>query len=155
MQTHNLSEFRQAAAKFVLGLKPLPDRATVVGLYGELGAGKTAFVQAAAAALGVGVHVSSPTFLILKRYQLSRHLSPSLEGEIQKGCLFSTLVHVDAYRLKNSDELRTLGFQELLADPANLIFIEWADRVADIVPPNHLKIFFEFVGKNIRNIIIH
>lgn len=141
MRIHTLFEFRQAAAEFALGLKPLPNRATVVGLYGDLGAGKTTFVQAAARALGISETLTSPTFLIFRSYQLPVTCSN-----------YSSLVHVDAYRLKNSEELRGLGFADLLADPANLIFVEWADRVADAMPPNHHKLFFEFVDENTRMI---
>ena len=131
-ELHNLAEFQQAAAEFVHCLKPLPDRATIVGLYGDLGAGKTAFVQAAAKALGVSETINSPTFLIQKRYMIQ-----------DSG--FKNLIHIDAYRLNNADELRNLGFADLLADPENLILIEWADRVSDILPRDHAKLFFEFI----------
>ena len=143
MEIHTLNEFRKAARDFVLGLSPLPNRATVVGLYGDLGAGKTTFVQAAATALGVKETVNSPTFLIFKKYQL-----------LVTSSRYSFLVHIDAYRLKYSDELRRLRFDELLADPTNLILIEWADRVADILPPDHRKISFEFVDEDTRSITI-
>lgn len=152
MKAYNLTEFQKAAAEFVLGLKPVPHRATVVGLYGELGAGKTAFVQAAAKALGVSEPVNSPTFLIVKKYQLSEgNLSPSSEGEIERGC-FKRLIHIDIYRLTHSGELRALGFTGFLADSQNLIFVEWAERVADLLPPDHIKLYFEFVDDTIRQI---
>ncbi len=139
--THNLAEFQQVGRDFALGLTPLLDRATVVGLYGDLGAGKTTFVQAVAKALGVSETVNSPTFLIFKRYQLP-----------VTGSGYSSLVHIDAYRLKNSDELRRLRFSELLADPANLILVEWADRVADLLPKHHHQLHFEFVDDTTRRI---
>ncbi|KKW11392.1 MAG: hypothetical protein UY50_C0014G0011 [Parcubacteria group bacterium GW2011_GWA2_49_9] len=178
-KTHNLAEFQKTAQEFALGLAPLPDRATVVGLYGDLGAGKTTFVQAVAKAFGVVEVVNSPTFLIFKKYQLSHGLSTSLEvrsedlelrktlsvlssksekctasvkKEIERGCSFSTLVHVDAYRLKNSDELRNLRFSELLTDPKNLILVEWADKVADLLPKDHTQLHFEFVDDTTRTI---
>jgi tRNA threonylcarbamoyladenosine biosynthesis protein TsaE len=143
MQTYNLQEFRQAARGFALGLTHFSDRATVVGLYGDLGAGKTTFVQVAAKVLGITETVNSPTFLIFKKYPL-----------LVTSSRYSFLVHIDAYRLKHSDELRRLRFAELLADPHNLIFVEWADRVADILPPNHRKIFFEFVDEDTRSVTI-
>ena len=124
--THSqtLQEFNASAAKFARSITPLQDRATVVGLYGDLGAGKTTFVQAAARALGITVMVQSPTFLIMKSYPLV-------------GSHFSRLIHIDAYRLKHSEELQRLGFAELLRDPGNLIFVEWADRVSEILPSDH------------------
>lgn len=140
-KTHNLLEFQVFASDFALGLKPLRDRATVVSLYGDLGTGKTTFVQAAAKALGVTAYISSPTFLILKSYQLSAKS-------------YKLLHHVDAYRLKSSDDLRRLHFPDLLADSQNLIFVEWADRVADMLPPDHTKLFFEFVDDKTRKIVV-
>lgn len=139
MRIHTLFEFRQAASDFARGLKPLPDRATVVGLYGDLGSGKTTFVQAAAKALGVGAHISSPTFLIMKRFTI-----------YDSG--FKNLIHIDAYRLKSGEELRKLGFTDLLADPTNLIFVEWADHVAELLPKDHIRFFFEFVDDSTRSL---
>lgn len=115
--------------------------AAVVGLYGDLGAGKTTFVQAVARSLGVSERITSPTFLIVKRYKL-------------KVKSFRFLIHIDAYRLKSGDELRKLGFEELLRDSGNLIFVEWADRVVDILPKKQTKLFFEFVDENTRKITI-
>ncbi|MDO8564580.1 MAG: tRNA (adenosine(37)-N6)-threonylcarbamoyltransferase complex ATPase subunit type 1 TsaE [bacterium] len=142
IQIHNLESFQQAASDFVSGLKPSSSQATVVGLYGDLGAGKTTFVQAAARALGISERISSPTFWIVKSYKL-------------KVKSFQKLIHVDAYRLKNADDLRKLGFSELLTDPKNLIFIEWAERVADLLPPDHIKLQFEFVDDHTRSIEFH
>lgn len=138
-KTHNLDEFKKTAEKFALGLTPLSDRATVVGLYGDLGAGKTTFVQAVAKALGVTETVNSPTFLIVKSYKL----------QVKS---FKTLVHIDAYRLKSSDELRKLRFADLLADPRNLILVEWADKVTDLLPKDPRQLHFEFVDDQTRKI---
>lgn len=139
--TLNLAEFQQEAEQFIQGLVPRRDGATVVGLYGNLGSGKTTFTQAAAKALGVVGSVSSPTFLILKSYKLA-------------ASSYKLLHHIDAYRLKIGDELRTLRFDELLCDPANLIFVEWADKVADVLPRNHIKLSFEFIDENTRRMTI-
>src|SRR3989338_5551126 len=88
--------------------------AIVVALIGELGAGKTTFVQKFANAYGTHETLTSPTFVILKKY--------------------GNLVHIDAYRLKNAKELEDLGVRELIADPKNIIFIEWADSVKELLP---------------------
>lgn len=138
-KTTSLEEFQKVARDFTLKLVPLPDHATVVGLYGDLGAGKTTFVQAGAKALGITETVNSPTFLILKSYKLSAKS-------------YKLLHHIDAYRLKTSAELTKLRFDELLTDPQNLIFIEWADKVADILPKDHRKILFEFIDNTTRKI---
>jgi len=113
--------------EFIATLKPAQDRATLVTLSGELGAGKTTFVQAAAEALGVTDTVTSPTFVIEKIYLLEK----------QK---FSRLIHIDAYRLKSAHELEALGWKDLLADSHNLILIEWPERVAEIIPEDAIRV---------------
>lgn len=138
----NLEDTKRFAKDFVELLAPSAssvDGATVVGLYGNLGSGKTAFVQCVADILGVKEYLTSPTFVIMKSYKLSTFN-------------FQLLTHVDAYRLKSGEELRKLGFDDLFRDPANLIFIEWADLVADILPKNTIKINFEFVDEKTRKI---
>ena len=105
----------------------------VVALIGELGAGKTTFTQAAAKALGVEETVNSPTFVIEKIYQLPLD---SARGENK----FSRLVHIDAYRLKAAGELYSLGWYELIADPSNLIIVEWPEHVAEAIPQNAHRI---------------
>ena len=114
--------------------------ATIVGLYGNLGSGKTTFVQCVAEILGVAEHVTSPTFIIVKSYKL-------------QVTSFKSLIHIDAYRLKSGVELSKLGFEELLHNPANIIIVEWADKVADILPLNHIKLRFEFINETTRKII--
>lgn len=88
-------------------------RALVIALEGELGAGKTTFAQALAAALGVKGHVSSPTFLILKSYPLP------------KGKIFH---HIDCYRISSRKELSLLGFADILKDPNNLVSLSGQTR---------------------------
>jgi tRNA threonylcarbamoyladenosine biosynthesis protein TsaE len=97
--------------------------AQLVLLEGELGAGKTTFVQALARSLGVKERVTSPTFVIQKTYAL-----PS--SQTKHG--FKRLVHIDAYRLNSLDDLRMLGWGECVADPHALILLEWPERVREV-----------------------
>jgi tRNA threonylcarbamoyladenosine biosynthesis protein TsaE len=90
-----------------------------VALNGELGAGKTTLVRAAAEALGVHESVTSPTFALVHRYA----------GDDL------TIYHVDAYRLKPGDQARDLGFDEMLADPRAIIFVEWPEKLGQHAPP--------------------
>lgn len=138
--THSLLETRKVAGDFLTELKPRTDGATVVGLYGDLGSGKTAFTQAVAETLGVLYTVVSPTFVIEKIYEL----------EFKK---FTHLIHIDAYRLENSSELLHLGWQEIISDPGNLVIVEWPERVKDIMP-EHIKINFTHVSEEVRKIEI-
>ncbi len=98
---------------------PHPHGALVYALVGDLGTGKTTFTQSFAQALGMGRLVPSPSFLIMRKYEL-----PSER----------TLIHIDAYRLASSKELLDLGFENVLKDPRNIVVVEWADNVADILP---------------------
>ena len=94
----------------------------VVALSGDLGAGKTCFVQGAARALGVKARVTSPSFILMREY----------EGDL-------TVVHLDVYRLDNVQELLDIGFEELL-DPSRVMFIEWGDAVSRVLPESHLDV---------------
>lgn len=92
----------------------------VFALVGPLGAGKTCFAQGLAQGLGVRDQVTSPTFTVIQRY----------EGPVP-------LVHVDAYRLEEPSELRLLGLDDLMAEPA-VVVCEWADRMEGLLPADAL-----------------
>lgn len=127
------------AGDFVRALRA-GERAVVVGLEGDLGAGKTTLFQGVAKNLGVIEHTTSPTFVIQKTYRL-------------KGQPFENLIHIDAYRLKSARELEALGWKELLTDRANLIFLEWPERVRDALPAGTHTIKLRFVDEQTRGLI--
>ena len=131
IHTSSHEEMQNAAAEFVSRLNA-GDAATVVTLSGELGAGKTTFVQGIAEALGVQETVTSPTFVLAKMYPL----------ENQK---WQHLVHIDAYRLKGSHELKALGWEALLADAGNLILLEWPERIAESIPEDAVSVRIDIV----------
>jgi tRNA threonylcarbamoyladenosine biosynthesis protein TsaE len=116
-------------AENLLGKISIGSKATIVGLYGDLGAGKTAFAKALAKVLGVEDSVTSPTFVIEKIYEL-------------KNQKFKHLIHIDAYRLEREEELLRLGWGEIISDQENLILIEWPERVSGIMPV-HISIKFK------------
>jgi len=134
----SLEQTKEFAREFLSNLTP-GDPATVVALQGDLGAGKTAFTQEAGKILGVLENMHSPTFVIMKIY-----------GIDFKG--FKKLVHIDAYRLEREEELLHLGWEEMLREPENLIFIEWPERVLGIIPERAKRIVFTFVAENAREI---
>ncbi|HEY4505465.1 MAG TPA: tRNA (adenosine(37)-N6)-threonylcarbamoyltransferase complex ATPase subunit type 1 TsaE [Candidatus Paceibacterota bacterium] len=136
----SLVDMEKFAVNFVSKLLPHKDKATVVGLYGNLGAGKTTLTQFIAKAFGVEDVVASPTFVIEKIYDLTRQR-------------FAHLVHIDAYRLDKSEELLHLGWKEIISNPKNLILIEWSERVADIMP-KHIRINLTYISENSREIEI-
>ncbi|OHB17045.1 MAG: tRNA (adenosine(37)-N6)-threonylcarbamoyltransferase complex ATPase subunit type 1 TsaE [Candidatus Zambryskibacteria bacterium RIFOXYD2_FULL_43_10] len=105
-------------------------KATVVVLQGELGSGKTAFAKALGKMMGINEHIVSPTFVIMKSYNID-----------WKG--FKKLIHVDAYRIESESELLNLGWNELVENPQHLILIEWPERVEGILPKDSRRIFFK------------
>lgn len=134
MQRHSTSadELREIAREYINTLIP-SGQATVITLSGELGAGKTTFSQGMAQALGVEETVSSPTFVIEKTYQL-------------KGQKWSTLIHIDAYRLTGAKDLEVLHWSELVAVPENLILLEWPENVAAAIPDTAIALRFDIDG---------
>jgi tRNA threonylcarbamoyladenosine biosynthesis protein TsaE len=119
-------------------LKVKNKNACIVSLYGELGTGKTTFSQFVAKNLGVKRKVNSPTFVIMKRYNL-KHKN------------FKNLFHLDAYRLKNHKELLVLGWEEIISKPDNLILIEWPENVIKAIPKKHHKIHISHTKEGHRN----
>lgn len=136
-----LEELHAEAARFVGSLAPRAEGATLVVLSGELGAGKTAFVKAAAKALGVAETVTSPTFVLEKIYQLGSEASK-----------FARLVHMDAYRLEKRGDLAPLGFDELIQDAGNLILLEWPEKVADALPKPAIRVFLTAQGGGVHTV---
>ena len=130
-------------------------KATVVALNGHLGSGKTTFVQAVARALGVNNIVTSPTFVIMKKYDLNDDFDADKvnESAVKKVVrTYKHLIHIDAYRLEDGADLEALEFKNIIADPSNLVLIEWADNVKGGLPADIKKIDFEYVSENERKI---
>lgn len=105
-----------------------------VALVGELGAGKTAFVQGLARGLGVRGRVASPTFTIVNEH----------EGRVP-------LFHVDFYRLESAHELANIGFDDYFAR-GGIVVVEWADRFPEALPADRLDVRIEIVGANARRL---
>lgn len=118
LRTSSPEHTRALAAATAGALRP----GDVVSLCGELGAGKTSFVQGVAAALGVRRRVTSPTFTLVRRY----------EGDVD-------LVHVDVYRLDRLQEVVELG-EETLLGPDAVTFVEWGDTVEALLPLDRLEV---------------
>ncbi|MBI2640263.1 MAG: tRNA (adenosine(37)-N6)-threonylcarbamoyltransferase complex ATPase subunit type 1 TsaE [Candidatus Sungbacteria bacterium] len=111
-----------------------------IALEGELGAGKTTFVQGFAGALGIREKIQSPTFVLLKIYKIKK-------GRVRH------LIHIDCYRLKSAEALIHLGLKNLLEDKDAIILIEWADRVRKFLPKNTVWVRFKH-GSNHRERIL-
>jgi tRNA threonylcarbamoyladenosine biosynthesis protein TsaE len=113
--------------------------AFVIALTGDLGSGKTTFVQGFLRGLGIKKRVTSPTFIIFRRFGINS--GKNIRGAIREKN-FKNVYHVDAYRLKKAKDLSVLGFKEILDDPRNIVLVEWAEKMKKILPRKALWIKF-------------
>lgn len=132
LESNSVADTRQ----FGRHLASLANPGDVVLLEGGLGVGKTAFVTGIAEGLGITQPVTSPSFVLVKRYD---------DG-------FIPLIHVDVYRLVSSAEFEDLGVVEEAAD--GMLVIEWGDAVAANVPDSYLSVAFEIIDENSRHIVL-
>jgi len=161
-QTKKIGEL---LAKKILETKP-SKLAFLLGLEGDLGGGKTTFLQGFAKGAGIKQKILSPTFVIMKKFQMGpkRSLGGWWEGrspnyksqtnskfQIPK---FKTFYHIDCYRILKPKEILDLGFKKIISNPQNIVAIEWAEKIRSILPKDIIKIQFSFISKNIRQINI-
>ncbi len=132
-------KFGERIAKQIL--KKRPKTAFVIGLEGELGGGKTTFLQGFAKGLGIKEKILSPTFVIIKRFKIE-----NCKLKIEN------LYHIDCYRIQKAKELLDIGFKKIISGPQNIVVVEWADRVKKIMPKNTIWIRFKFINEKTRKI---
>ncbi len=118
-------------------LAPLLVPGDVLVMSGDLGAGKTTFVQGLAKGLGILERVTSPTFILMKEYQGGRF----------------PLMHLDVYRLGKVQEVIDLGIDEYL-DPSYVVVVEWGDKVEPLLPQENLTIELVHEGADVRSITL-
>lgn len=135
----SIAEMKGFAREFLSTLAPQEGRATIVGLSGDLGSGKTAFVKCLAEALGVTEEVLSPTFVLAKFYDL-------------KGQQWERIVHVDAYRIEDPKEIAVLDWERLCADSRVLLLVEWPEQLKERFPKDATMLHFLFVDETTRTV---
>jgi len=149
--TKNERETKRVAAMFARSIiKELifGKKAVVVVLSGDLGAGKTTFAQGFAKGLSVKKPVKSPTFVILKRYHLQ-----NVRCQMSDVRCFRYFYHIDCYRFKNARDARALGLAEILKSPANLVLIEWPERIKNILSKKQtITVKFSHINETSRKI---
>ncbi len=116
------------------------NQAVVLTLSGDLGAGKTALVQLLGKTLGVTETIVSPTFVVQKQYETTHDT-------------FSTMIHMDAYRIESPNELQPLHFAQSLIQPSTLICIEWPERIASAITVPHHQVAITVDAADVRHII--
>ena len=158
--TSSITQTRKLAEKIAQKIikKGLEGQAFVIGLKGNLGGGKTTFVQGFAKGFGIKEKILSPTFVIYKKFQSSKDLN---------------FYHFDCYRINNPKEIFELGFKKIISNPKNIVAIEWPEKIypvefvegdvlrkakrfnrgKKVLPKKMIKLNFRFIDKNKREII--
>lgn len=114
---------------------------STIALYGELGAGKTTFIQGLAKSLGIEKRVLSPTFVFVRSYVLTE-----TEAKI--------FHHVDLYRAETLADAKSVGIEEILEDKNAIIAIEWPEKIETLLPADTIRVRFEKIAENKREITI-
>jgi tRNA threonylcarbamoyladenosine biosynthesis protein TsaE len=131
--TFSLEEIDQVASQL---LAANPNK--VILFHGEMGAGKTTFIKALSKALGVKDATSSPTFSLVNEYQTVDN---------------KTLYHFDVYRLKNENEALDMGIEDYLYS-GNWCFIEWAEKIPNLIPELHSVIELKLAADGKREVLL-
>lgn len=134
--TENARETKELGKKFAASLKG----GEVIALTGNLGSGKTTFVQGLAEGLGIKDRIISPTFILMRQHQGKR----------------LTLYHIDLYRLEEDvkGEFRNLGVEDSWGKEGNVVVVEWAEKVKDMLPSETKWVRFKNEGAEKRRIIL-
>lgn len=139
-QTNNFEETQGLGKAFAKQVQP----GDVLLLFGNLGAGKTTFLQGFAKGLGIEKRIISPTFIIIRRYALSE----------------KTFYHIDLYRTQTEDNLKGLALPEILQEKDAIVAIEWPEKLGKFMPKNLpagrqvWSLEFETIDENKRSITI-
>ena len=134
-------EFAKVLLKEWLEINKAKNSNWLICLSGDLGGGKTVFVQGLAEELGVKEIVNSPTFLIMKKYNSFKETNKKYN-----------LYHFDCYRISSYKEILDLGWEEIISGENNIIAIEWPGEIEEILPKKRLNLKFEFIDENTRKI---
>jgi tRNA threonylcarbamoyladenosine biosynthesis protein TsaE len=132
IKIHTIKEIHKAARRFIDAI----DNHTVFAFYGEMGAGKTTFIKAICEELGVHENITSPSFAIINEYD---------------GANGMTIFHFDCYRLKNLREAYDLGAEEYFYSNS-LCFIEWPEKIEELLPPGVVNISISVLEDGSREI---
>lgn len=117
----------------------------VIALYGDLGSGKTTFMQGLAQGLGITKNIISPTFIIMRTYELRLKI---------KDLRLKSLYHLDLYRIETEAEAIDLGLLDLMSQPENIVAIEWPDKIENLLPEKRIDIYFTYLEDQKREITI-
>ena len=112
----------------------------VLALFGDLGAGKTTFIKGVAKGLGIKKVITSPTFVLMKPYDLTNKNSNKSN--------ITRMVHIDCYRVNSHKAIEDIGAVEYFSDPNTIVVIEWPERIKKILPKDRIEISIKLGKKN-------
>lgn len=138
--SYSPEETQAKGAEFGQTLKP----GTLVTFQGDLGAGKTTFIQGLLAVCGADRPYVSPTFVLMKEYNLETPTSTGIRR----------IYHADAYRIERPEEFQTIGFLEWLEDPEGVVILEWPERIRNLLASRRTEIVIGLEGESDRRIEI-
>lgn len=133
--THTAEETKKVGLEFGNLLLP----GTLVCFRGDLGAGKTTFIQGILEACGARPPFVSPTFVLMKEY----HLAAPTQNGIKR------IYHADAYRMETAEDFEKIGFSEWCDDPEGVVLLEWPERIEDILLEHRVEIELSLEKENV------
>lgn len=146
--SHSIQQTHKIAKEVLdkaLSFSAVFDKAVVIALEGDLGSGKTHFAQGFAKHMGIEERITSPTFVILKKFKIQSS---------QEGARIKNLIHIDAYRIEKPEEILELRWDEFINDPDNIILVEWADKIRNILPKKYFLVKLKFISEKERSLDI-
>jgi tRNA threonylcarbamoyladenosine biosynthesis protein TsaE len=132
--TNSSEETKELGKRFAERLK----MGDFVALYGDLGSGKTTFIQGLAKGLGITRRIISPTFIIARHYVINN----------------GSFYHVDLYRTESKHDLLGVGLDQIIEDKTNIVALEWAEKMREMLPEKRMDIRFQYLDNNKRQISI-
>jgi tRNA threonylcarbamoyladenosine biosynthesis protein TsaE len=130
--TNGFKKTQELGCEFAKTLK----KGDIVCLYGDLGSGKTTFTQGLAAGLGIKNRIISPTFVIVRSYELED----------------MNFYHVDLYRTENEKDIESLGIKEMINNKQSVFVIEWAEKLGKYLPKERIDVQFSYEKDDSRKI---
>lgn len=127
----------------------------VVCLYGEMGAGKTTFVQGMAEGLGIKGRIISPTFVIARSYKIGNQIKDKryeIKDRKRDKRKRRYLWHIDLYRLTSLKEAEAIGIREIMADKDSITVIEWPEKTESVLPRHRWAVRIDILGEEQRMI---
>ncbi len=130
--THSADETQQLG----ISLAAQSKKGGIIALYGDLGSGKTTFMQGFARGLGIKKRIISPTFVLIREYKEST----------------VPFYHIDLYRLEGEQAIESTGIRDILQNQPVIVAIEWADKMKSLLPEKRLEIYFQYLSDTTRQI---